>query len=151
MGLARGFQIAGADRVLASLWRIADRSTSRMMEAFYRRLLDCLKSPALRNGKWQLLACAPAAQDNESWDGFIASAWQGPDGERLLVVVNYAPRQGQCYVRIPFDDLEGGSYRLSDLLSAASYERDGDTLLAPGLYLDLAPWGYHLFQLRKVS
>ena len=32
----------------------------------------------------------------------MAFAWQGADGERLLVVVNYAPNQSQCYVRLPF-------------------------------------------------
>jgi hypothetical protein len=34
--------------------------------------------------------------------------------------------------------------RLKDLMSPASYDRDGDDLVARGLYLDLPPWGYHL-------
>ena len=29
--------------------------------------------------------------------------------ERLLVAVNYAPNQSQCYVRLPFADLGGGN------------------------------------------
>jgi hypothetical protein len=41
-------------------------------------------------------------------------------------------------------------YRLRDLLSEAVYERDGDNLLDGGLYLDLLPWGYHLFELREI-
>ena len=67
------------------------------MQAFYKRLLKCINSAALRDGAWQLLECASVAKGNESWDGFIAWAWQGRDGERLLVVVNYAPLQAQCY------------------------------------------------------
>ena len=48
-----------------------------------------------------------------AWDGnwtndcFVAFAWQGHDGERLLVAVNYAPNQSQCHVRLPFADLGG--------------------------------------------
>jgi hypothetical protein len=34
-------------------------------------------------------------------------AWQGPNGECLLVAVNYAPNQSQCHVRLPFADLAG--------------------------------------------
>jgi len=103
----------------------------------------------LRDGAWQLLECASVAKGNESWDGFIAWAWQGRDGERLLVVVNYAHLQAQCYVSIPFDDLRGGKYRLNDLMGPARYDHEGDALLAPGLSLDLAPWGCHLLELQE--
>ena len=37
------------------------------------------------------------------------------DGQRLLVAVNYAGNQSQCYVRLPFADLEGHSVQLKDL------------------------------------
>ena len=49
-----------------------------------------------------LLDCVPAWDGNETWDGFIAFAWQGPAGERLLVAVNFAPHQSQCWVRLLF-------------------------------------------------
>ena len=35
-----------------------------------------------------------------------------PCGERLLVAVNYAPNQSQCYVRLPFADLGNNPWRL---------------------------------------
>lgn len=40
LGLARGFQYAGARRVLASLWRVEDRATAVLMAAFYRALWE---------------------------------------------------------------------------------------------------------------
>jgi len=40
VGLTRAFQYAGARSVLASLWGVADYSTARFMERFYRYLLD---------------------------------------------------------------------------------------------------------------
>ena len=58
--------------------------------------------PVVRDGQWQLLECVPAWDGNWTYDCFVAFAWQGPDGERLLVAVNYAPNQSQCRVRLPF-------------------------------------------------
>jgi tetratricopeptide (TPR) repeat protein len=39
VGLVQGFLVAGAHRVLASLWRVPDRSTAELMGSFYRGLL----------------------------------------------------------------------------------------------------------------
>jgi len=36
--------------------------------------------------------------------------------------------------------------RLKDLTGPASYDRDGGDLVPRGLYLDLPPWGYHVFE-----
>jgi CHAT domain-containing protein/Tfp pilus assembly protein PilF len=45
VGLTRGFMYAGAARVVASLWKVRDRSTARFMEKFYREMM-IKKSPA---------------------------------------------------------------------------------------------------------
>ena len=31
-------------------------------------------------------------------------------------------------------------------MSAVSYDREGDDLLARGLYLDVPEWGFHVFE-----
>lgn len=46
LGLASGFTQAGARRVMASLWALADRSTAQLMGAFYSALLDRGETPA---------------------------------------------------------------------------------------------------------
>jgi hypothetical protein len=61
--------------------------------------------------------------------------------------VNYAPNRSQCRLRMPFPGLAGRRWRLRDLLSDAIYERDGDELSGGGLYLDVGPWQYHVFEL----
>jgi hypothetical protein len=66
------------------------------------------------------------------------------------VAVNDAPNQSQCYIRLPFTDLGNGHWRLQDLLGDAQYERDGNDLQSRGLYLDVPPWQYHVFELRGV-
>lgn len=122
---------------------------------FYERLLKVLRRPVLREGRWQLLECLPAWEGNGSSDAFIACAWQNPKGERLapkesfaLVCVNYAAHQSQCYLRLPFPGLENKHWRLQDLMGKAQYERDGNDLQSRGLYLDMAPWQYHVFEMR---
>ena len=115
------------------------------LAAFYDRLLAVLRRPTARKGRWQLLECVPAWEGNGSSDDFVAFAWEGPGGERLVVAVNQAPTQGQCFVRLPFGDLARRQWRLQDQLGPASYERDGDDLLARGLYLDAPPWQASVF------
>lgn len=40
LGLQRAFQVAGADTVMASLWKVDDDQTRALMERFYRNLWD---------------------------------------------------------------------------------------------------------------
>jgi hypothetical protein len=81
----------------------------------------------------------------------VAFSWQGAGGERLLVAVNYAPNQSQCYIRLPFKDLGNGHWRLEDLLGDAQYDRDGNDLRSRGLYLDVPPWQYHALTMTRLS
>ena len=121
------------------------------LKQFYGRLLAALRVPAVRDGKWQLLECAPAWDGNWTSDCFLAYSWQGVDDERLLVVVNYAANQSQCYIRMPFSKLRNQRWRLEDMLSEARYDRDGNELESRGLYLDMVPWQAHIFSMTKIA
>ncbi len=113
---------------------------------FYARLLAVLRRPVVRDGRWQLLDCTAAWEGNSTWDCFLAYAWQGPGGERLLVVVNYAPNQSQCTVRLSFDDLAGSQWRLEDLMRGEDYDREGADLQSRGFYVDMPPWKASVFR-----
>jgi glycosidase len=116
---------------------------------FYDRLLTTLKLPAVRDGAWQLVECKPAWDGNWTSDCFVAYAWEGPDAARVVVVVNYAPNQSQCYVALPFGDLSGAEWRLADQIEGAVYDRDGSDLQNRGLYVDAAPWQASVFVLTR--
>ena len=129
------------------LCRRAREPVDERMILFYTALLGCLSSPAVRQGYWHLIDCLPAWDGNWTDDCFVAQAWRGDEGSRLVSVVNFAPNRSQCYLPMPFSDLGGTPWLLVDRLGRARYRRDGDSLMSPGLYLDLAPWGYHVFEL----
>jgi hypothetical protein len=133
-------------RIPVHLGRGPNESVNPEWRAFYDRLLACLRHPAAQ-GQWQLLDCAPAWDGNWTWDNFICFAWRNPGGRPLVIVVNYGPGQGQCYLRIPFEDFRGEPVSLRDLMGPASYDRSGDEVLSQGLYLDVPAWGYHVFEL----
>jgi hypothetical protein len=138
-------------RISPHLVRAPDETTDPAVHRFYERLLAVLRATSVRDGSWRLLECVPAWDGNGSWDGYIAWSWQGGDGRRLLVAVNYATTRGQCYVRLPREDRLAGTVRLDDRMSEVSYDRAGDELVSKGLYLDLPPWGYHVFGMESVD
>jgi hypothetical protein len=138
-------------RISPHLVRAPQEATDPRMERFYARLLAALRLPVVRRGSWQELDCTPAWEGNWTWDCFLVFAWQGAGDERLLVTVNYAPNQSQCYVRLPFADLAAARWRLDDVIGDVTYERDGNDLQAHGLYLDEAPWRAHVFVLSALG
>jgi len=119
------------------------------LKSFYDRLLVVLRQPVVRDGQWQLLECTPAWEGNWTWDCFLAFAWHGPAGERLLILVNYSANRSQCYVRLPFPEIAGGLWRLQDQMGNACYDRNGQDLTSRGLYLDLPPWQTHIFSVNQ--
>ncbi|MBI5761201.1 MAG: alpha-amylase [Planctomycetales bacterium] len=136
-------------RVSPHLVRGPKEPTDERLSEFYRRLRDVLRSPLVRDGDWWLIECAPAWHDNWTWNGCVAFVWSGRDGSRLVVVVNLAPHRSQCLVQLPFPDLRGGHYRLTDLINAGDYDWDGDHLAGKGLYVDLPEWGYHVLEIQR--
>jgi hypothetical protein len=136
-------------RISPHLVRAPAEPVDESLGRFYDALLGVLQQSTVRDGQWSLLECVPAWDGNWTWDGFICFAWRGSEGLRTLVTVNYAPNQGQCYVRLPFDELGSSSVRLRDQTSAAVYDRNGHEFRARGLYLDVPPWGYHVFDVGR--
>ena len=135
-------------RISPHLVRGPKEPSNEQLEQFYDRLLAVLRQPTVGDGQWQLLQCVSAWEGNWTWDCFLVFSWLGTGGERLLVAVNYAPNQSQCYVRLPFAELGNGQWRLQDLLGDAVYDREGSNLQTRGLYLDLSPWESSVFSLK---
>ncbi|MHC3467723.1 alpha-amylase [Streptomyces sp. 7R007] len=113
------------------------------LRAFYDRLLPA--AATVRDGDWQLLDTT-GWPDNDSHRNLLAWSWTGAD-TRHVVIVNHSDAPAQGRVPLPWPDLAGDTRRLTDLLTAQTYDRDGGELVAPGLFVDLPARHHHVFAL----
>lgn len=114
---------------------------------FYERLSPILRRDEVRNGAWQLLEAKAAWDGNWTNDCLIICWWSDRAGHCLLIPVNYAANQSQGYVQLPGNGINGRIVVLRDLTGPSWYVRNGDELSSRGLYLDMPPWGYNVFEL----
>jgi hypothetical protein len=111
---------------------------------FYCRLLETLHGDGLLQGTWRLCERFGWA-DNASYLNLVSWCWR--NGSRFcLIVVNLSNVPSQGRVRVPWMDLKGKRWRLMEIFSSAVYERDGDEICGPGIYVDLPEWGFHFLK-----
>ena len=121
----------------------------KSLQIFYHWLLDAINSPVFRNGRWDL--CTRTGwPDNSSYRNLVAWAWV-KDKDRCLIIVNLSDSGAQAQVQVPWDELRGKTWRLADVFSGQTYERNGDDMRDPGLYVDLKPWNCHFFRLHALE
>jgi len=118
------------------------------LESFYTKLLEAIDSPVFRDGRWSL--CERTGwPDNSSFQNLGAWTWL-KDDDRYLIVINLSDSSVQARVQIPWADVRGETWHLSDVFSGATYDRDGDEMQAAGLYLELEPWNCHFFHCDRL-
>ena len=83
--------------------------------------------------------------DNQSHLNLVAWCWIH-ESTRHLIVVNLSDRPSKGRVRIPADAIDDGPLRMSDGMNGMDYERHGRDIRESGLYVDLAPWAYHVLK-----
>ena len=131
-------------RLPVFLSRRPEEPADASLRDFYGRLLAA--AAPVRDGDWQLLACT-GWPDNDTHDNLLAWSWTA-GRERHLVVINYSDRPAQGRIPLPWTDLRGRPCELTGLLADSTYEREGDELVDPGLFVALDPWQWHLLALR---
>ena len=136
-------------RVPVFLGRRPQEPVDRELLEFYRKLLVAVASPVFHNGDWRL--CQRSGwPDNSSFENVVAWSWSQKD-EFCLIVVNLSEHAAQANIQVGKESLRGKRWRLSDALSGAVYERGGDEMLSPGLYVDLPPWSYHFLHFAAAN
>jgi hypothetical protein len=129
-------------RLPVFLARFPDEPVDEELVAFHRTLLDALRDPTFRSGRWQLCERSGWPGDDR-FEQLVAWCWEGET--RWLVVVNLGDGTAAGSVRAPWDDLRGTDCLLEDPTNGTAYERSGDAL-CDGLYVELPPWGWHVFR-----
>jgi hypothetical protein len=118
------------------------------LQDFYKKLLGAIDKPVFRDGQWSL--CEQTGwPDNMTCRNLVAWGWL-KDDDRYLIIVNLSDQLSQSQVKVPWTDVVG-KWRLSDVISGATYERDGDAMRSPGLYVELGPWKYNFFDCLRAK
>jgi hypothetical protein len=110
------------------------------LSAFWRHLLEVVDRERVRSGDWQLLGVA-GWPENSSCENLLAWRWRDH-----VVVINYGDATADGRVRLG-SGFAGRTVQLRDVLRDVTFERDGDTIAADGLYVALRPWEAHVFRL----
>ena len=135
-------------RLPVFLARRPEETPDAKLQEFYRKLLLAINQPDLADGEWRL--CERSGwPDNQSHRNLIAWCWRQGE-ERHCIVVNLADSPSQGLIRLPWDELGGRMWRLSDDLSGDAFDRDGGRMVSPGLYVDLPAWCFHFLKLSVV-
>jgi hypothetical protein len=131
------------------LARGPDEPADGELRAFYERLLRAVADADLRGGDWRLCECV-GWPDNDSFRQLVSWCWSNAAGSRSLVVVNLSDAPAQARVRLPWGELGGRNWTLTDRLDGRSIDRAGDELAAEGLFVALEPWESYFLALVHV-
>jgi len=122
-------------------------ATTVSLVNFYSTLLNALKKPALKTSSFQILYARQAYENDVSFKQFVCELRTSKNEKANLIVVNYGPSQAQCFLPLPLPELNNIIVTLNDQLGPHNYQREGSKLISEGLYLNMPPWGYHLFEI----
>jgi hypothetical protein len=125
------------------LRRRPEEVPDRSLGGFYTSLLRTLRATDMTDADWAL--CERIGwPNNDSYLNLVAWCWR-KGATRMLVVVNLSESRSQGHIRLPWDHVERRTWRFTDVFTGDVYERDGHELRDSGLYVDLAPWAFHLW------
>ena len=131
-------------RLPVQLGRRPSERIALEIQAFYRTLLDVINGSVFQDGDWWL--CERSAwPDNTSYGNLVAWCLHKGD-QRRLIVVNLSDLNAQGHIRLPWDDLAGRTWLLTDAFSGDAYQRDGDEMCNRGFYVSLTAWGFHILR-----
>lgn len=116
------------------------------LKNFYKKLLTGIKNSTIPNSYFKILQPMPAWEGNPAFHNFIAYIYEDDKLNKDLVVINLAPYQSQCKIKIESYDLLGKKFLIKDRLSDEEYFRDGSEMFNQGLYLDLKPYQSQIFE-----
>jgi glycosidase len=139
-------------RLPVHLGRRPEEPPDDAVRSFYERLLRYLRLPALREGSARLIHAGPSGPGDDTHGQLVALEWQPPgEGGHLgLVVVNLGSGRAYGRIRVPAAR-RGLTYRLLDHHDDSAYQRSGDELVDPGLFVALNGHQPHLFEVMPLS
>lgn len=109
---------------------------------FYQKLIR-FASTICHEGPWYLCPVA-TWPDNKTGEDIIAYGWE-IGKKKYLVAINYSNHFSQGRIKLPWENLIELKFDLHDLFTDEVFGKDGKDIISEGLFVNLAPWGYHMF------
>ncbi len=114
------------------------------LKAFYQTVLKETRAPIYQQGDWFTFPVT-RAKENQSHENLIAYGWRD-DTDHRLIVINLTDKQSQGHVNLSaWPEIARRDWHLNDALNGDRYLRKGDLIEDVGLYIDLWPYGVHIF------
>ncbi|MCR4291017.1 MAG: hypothetical protein NUV86_12250, partial [Candidatus Scalindua sp.] len=115
--------------------------------SFYKNLLSNIRIIMQDNSRWVPLESSPAWDGNTAYRNFIGLF----NSNYFLAIINYSDSQSQCYLHLNLNGIRSRNALFKDLLSSAEYMRNSEEIAERGFYLDIPPYGFHLFKITGVD
>ena len=129
----------------------AEEPVDPFSTAFFQKILTLTKQDAFHQGEWNPLAVAAEGDDTST--NLIVYEWrtEKPEKSWKVVAVNLSGTTSQARVTWPENTFPATQYIFNDQLNEVTYPRAGAELRNPGLYIRLAPFQAHLFDVREAK
>ncbi len=123
------------------LGRARDEEPDVDLQRYYRRILAATDHACFHEGAWRLAPVHPVYDDTAR--NLIGHLWQ-LDDEARLVVTNFSPHHSQARIVLSGAVEPDRTYKIRDLLSDETFERDGGQMCGEGLHVVLGGYGSHI-------
>lgn len=135
-------------RLPVFLDRRPDEPVDETLRTFYQDLMREISHPSYRDGNWS--PCETSGwPDNGSFQNILAWTWSQGEQRRRLIAVNFSEGPAQAMIRLPWTEMAGHRWILSDPVAGVSFDRQGDDMRDHGLYVDLPPWSFHILRVTE--
>ena len=140
-GQMKGWEV----HIPVQLRRGSDESDNEKVKRYYDKMMKIIDRFKIEN--WSLCEIKTIGGGDLSYKNLIAYTWR-KDDERKLIVINYSQNHSKAHVIIK--DLKYGikDWCFKDLYHNKEYVYNGKDLDEFGLYVELNPWNFHLFDIK---
>lgn len=143
-GQMEGFQA----QPVVQLARYREESVDSEVYSLYERILRIADAAEFHSGNWKLLDARDSGDHTAS--DLIAYTWE-TGGICKLIVVNLGGGISTGRIYLPDDFLKGDSLRFDDMLNDHTYLRKIADLKEWGLFIKLAGFAAHIFEVKRAS
>ncbi|MFH1075692.1 MAG: alpha-amylase family glycosyl hydrolase [Pseudomonadota bacterium] len=143
--LHQGQLIGRSKKIPVQLARLPEELPNPDIKSFYHVLLKELKEDIYHLGEWNIIQSFSAGDD--TWHNIVSYQWTMGDQTRIIAL-NLNKQESSAYIRPRLTLNHGKTILFIDRLNDQRYEYETWRLNKDGLYIKLAPYTAHLFDVK---